>query len=168
MPTTATPITTPPTAPTTTPVTGPLAAPVSTDDLEALQVHMAYLTDDGRNVIVVFNGNEDDFDDEMRPFRNEQGAVRIIRRGEGPVADRVDWYTGTLTPVEWEHAPIAVQFKDEGDLDGDTVGPMRLLFAGEDAHRLRPYNPDRKRAPWVTRDHAILVAANLGLILRES
>lgn len=155
-------------APSAVALTGPLAVPVSTENIDALQVHMAYLTDDGRDVIVVFNGNEDDFDDEMRPFRNEQGAVRIIRRAEGPVADRVDWYTGTLTPVEWEHTPVAVQFKDEGHLDGDTIGPMRLLFAGEDAKRLRPYNPDRKRAPWVTRDHAILVAANLGLTLQES
>lgn len=155
--------------PTTAPMTGPLAVPVATTDLDALTVNMAYRTEDGRKVTVVFDGHEDDFDDEMHPFRNEQGAVRIAAILAGADGAPVyDWYTGTLTPQGWATNPVAVQFKDEGDLDGDTVGPMRLLFEGEDPHRLRPYRPDRKPTPWVTRDHAVLVAANLGLALQES
>lgn len=148
------------------PVSGPLAVPVTSTQPAALLVRMAYETEDGREASVVFSGNEDDFDVEMRPFRNETGAVRVTYQNDGNVV--YDWYTGTLTPLGWYDAPVAVQFKSEGDLDGDTVGPMRMLFAGEDPHRVRAYRHDRNTCPWVTRDHAVEVAASLGLSLQES
>lgn len=148
------------------PVTGPLATPVTSGDHDALLVHMAYRTSDGREAAVVFSGNEDDFDSELRAYRNEAGATRLRYEIDG--AKAYDWYTGPLTPLGWYTAPVAVQFKDEGDLDGDTVGPMRLLFEGEDPHRARHYRADRRGVAWMPREHALAVATSLNVPLMES
>lgn len=147
-----------------TPVTGPLATPVTTTDLDTLLVNMAYLTEDGREVTVVFQGSEDDYDAELRPFIHTLYGVRVVYT----VGEVYDWYTGPLTPHGWVSAPVAVQFKDETDIDGETAGPMRLLFDGETERTgMRRYSPERKAARWVLRSEAAQVAGVLGLTLSE-
>lgn len=148
------------------PVTGPYASPVAATAYDDLLVNMAYRTEAGREATVVFNGNEDDFDCELAPIRDTaEQSVRVMYTDN----QQPDWYDGLLTPIGWVRKPVAVEFKDETDLDGETAGPMRVLFEHERdrSQTARRYSPNRRRAPWVLRSHAENVAASLGLALTE-
>jgi hypothetical protein len=67
-------------------------------------LHTVYRTEQGREALVVFGGDEHAPDKDLRPLRALDGGVRIAYLlPDGTEADLLmteyDWYTGTLTPV---------------------------------------------------------------------
>lgn len=71
---------------------------------DAYDLTTVYRTEQGREALVVFGGDEHAPDKDLRPLRSPNGGVRIAYLlPDGTEADMLateyEWYTGFLTPV---------------------------------------------------------------------
>lgn len=65
---------------------------------------------------------------------------------------------------------LRVIWKDEDEIDGTRVGPVRVIQQSDETtgnSTMRPYDPNRQPDPWMTKQQALLVAERYGVALEE-
>lgn len=63
--------------------------------------------------------------------------------------------------------PQSVEFKHEGKANGEPIGSVRIIMAGEKRTGGQPYDPDLNSL-WFTHQQAAFIARQLGVPLQET